>query len=376
MTLPQSTSPPFQRIVVKLGTSTLTAGTPRLSPPTLVELARQAALVRSGGGEIVIVTSGAIAAGKERLDFVQLPKSLPAKQMLAAIGQPRLMALYEQVFGLYGLIVAQVLLTRADLENRRRYLNSRNTLMALLAQGIIPVINENDTVATEEIRVGDNDNLSALVANLIEADLLILLTDQEGLFTADPRRDPQASLVDLVEGLDIPAELWQMAGGSTSGVGTGGMLTKLQAADLARRSGVTVVIASGKDLSILSRLIAGELSGTRFAPTGTTLDSRQRYLLAGGTPSGTVKIDEGAVRALRRGNSLLPVGVAAVEGDFERGDTVLVTSPAKKGVARGLVNYPAADLRRILGLKSDQIESTLGFIYAEEVIHRNNLVML
>ncbi len=376
MTLPSPTSPPFKRIVVKLGTSTLTAGTSRLSSPTLVELARQTTLIRSSGGEVVVVSSGAMAAGKERLDFVQLPKSLPAKQMLAAIGQPRLMALYEQVFGLYGLIVAQVLLTRADLENRRRYLNSRNTLMALLTLGFVQIINEHDTVATEEIRVGDNDNLSALVANLIEADLLILLTDQEGLFTADPRRDPQASLVDLVEGPNIPAELWHMAGGSTSGVGTGGMLTKLQAADLARRSGVTVVIASGGDLSILSRLIAGERSGTRFAPTGTTLDSRQRYLLAGGMPSGSLKIDEGAVRALRRGNSLLPVGVVAVEGDFERGDTVLVTGPTSKGVARGLVNYPAGDLRRILGLKSDQIESTLGFIYAEEVIHRNNLVML
>jgi glutamate 5-kinase len=255
-------------------------------------------------------------------------------------------------------------------------LNSRNTLMALLAQGIIPIINENDTVATEEIRVGDNDNLSALVANLIEADLLILLTDQEGFFTADPRRDPQAKLVDQVEGSEIPSELWQMAGGSASEIGTGGMLTKLQAADLARRSGVTVVIASGGDLSVISRLVEGKRSGTRFAPTGTALDSRQRYLLAGGTPSGTLRIDEGAVRALRRGNSLLPVGVATVEGDFERGDTVMVAGPSGKGVGRGLVNYPANDLRRILGLKSDQIESTLGFIYAEEVIHRNNLVIL
>ncbi len=332
----------FHRIVLKLGTSTLTAGTPRLSSPHLVELARQVAAIRSTGGEVIIVSSGAIAAGRERLNFKQLPKGLPAKQMLAAIGQPRLMALYEQIFGLYGLVVAQVLLTRADLENRRRYLNSRNTLMALIAQDVIPIINENDTVATEEIRVGENDNLSAMVSNLIEADLLVLLTDQAGLYTADPRRDLQARLVNLVEGPEIPTELWQMAGGSASGLGTGGMLTKLQAADLARRGGATVVIAQGSDLTILSRLIAGEYSGTRFMPSGTALDSRKRYLLAGGPPAGSLIVDEGAVRALRRGNSLLPVGVLAVEGEFERGDPVLVVGPGQKS---DLPNRPDIPIR-------------------------------
>src|SRR5512139_1681849 len=240
-----------RRLVVKCGTSTLTAGTAHLAPPRLVEIAQQVAQLRSDSSDIIVVTSGAMAAGRERLGFPQLPKDMPAKQMLSAIGQPRLMALYEQIFGLYGLTIAQVLLTRSDLADRRRYLNSRNTLTALLEHGIIPIVNENDTVATEEIRVGDNDNLSALVANLIDADLLVLLTDQPGLFTANPDRDPTARLVAEVNEPAISPALWQAAGGTASGLGTGGMITKLQAADLARRSGTTVVIASGSESSVL-----------------------------------------------------------------------------------------------------------------------------
>src|SRR5512136_94026 len=232
-----------RRLVVKCGTSTLTAGTAHLAPPRLVEIAQQIAYLRAATIETIIVTSGAVAAGRERLDLKQLPKYLPVKQMLAAIGQPRLMALYEQIFGLYGLTIAQVLLTRSDLADRRRYLNSRNTLTALLEHGIIPIVNENDTVATEEIRVGDNDNLSALVANLVDADLLVLLTDQPGLYTADPELDSTAQLVTDVTAPDISEALWQAAGGTANGLGTGGMVTKLQAADLARRSGATVIIA-------------------------------------------------------------------------------------------------------------------------------------
>jgi glutamate 5-kinase len=212
----------YQRIVIKLGTSTLTAGTTHISPPRLVELIRQISHLYKDGKEILLVSSGAIAAGRAQLNFPQLPKDIPAKQMLAAVGQPHLMFLYEQLFGLYGMIVAQVLLTRSDLSDRRRYLNSRNTLAALIAQRVIPIINENDTVATEEIRVGDNDNLSALVANLIEADLLILLTDQPGLFTADPRRYPEAQFVKEVSEAEIPNALWQAAGGAPGGLGTGG----------------------------------------------------------------------------------------------------------------------------------------------------------
>ena len=225
------------RIVVKIGTSSLTNGTKRIAPPFIIDLARQTALLQNSGHQVLLVSSGAIAAGREKLNYPQLPKNMPAKQMLAALGQLRLMALYEQIFELYGLLVGQVLLTRADLSDRRRYLNARNTLVAMLMQKIIPIVNENDTVATEEIRLGDNDNLSSLVANLIDADLLILLTDQDGLFTADPRSNPQAELVRTVSAEQIPDALWQAAGGSKSGLGTGGMSTKLQAADLARHSG-------------------------------------------------------------------------------------------------------------------------------------------
>jgi len=366
----------FQRLVVKCGTSTLTANTPRLSPPRLVELAQQAAHLRAAAHDLIIVTSGAVAAGRERLDLKQLPKDLPVKQMLAAIGQPRLMALYEQIFGLYGLTIAQVLLTRSDLADRRRYLNSRNTLTALLDHGLIPIVNENDTVATEEIRVGDNDNLSALVANLIDADLLVLLTDQAGLYTANPDQDPTAQLVPDVIEPDIPPSLWQAAGGSANGLGTGGMLTKLQAADLARRSGTTVVIANGSEPNVLPRLVAGEKIGTRFAPVATSIESRKRYILAGGRATGHVRVDDGAQHALQHGRSLLPVGVTAIDGDFDRGDTIQVQNALGREIARGIANYNSIELTRIRGRQSVEIEAILGYTYGDEVIHRNDLVVL
>jgi glutamate 5-kinase len=366
----------FQRIVIKLGTSTLTAGTTHLSMPHLVEIARQTSVLRERGREVLLVTSGAMAAGRERLGFPQLPKGLPAKQMLAAIGQPRLMALYEQVFGLYSLTIAQVLLTRADLADRRRYLNSRNTLTALLDQGAIPIINENDTVATEEIRVGDNDNLSALVANLIDADLLLLLTDQVGLYTADPRSDPDAILINEVSEQEIPKTLWNAAKGTESELGTGGMLTKLQAADLARRSGTTVVIAAGNMPGVLLRAAEGETVGTRFLPVASSIESRKRYILAGGRAADAVRVDSGAAQALARGSSLLPVGVKAVEGEFERGDSIRVLEMGGREIARGIANYGAKELARIIGRKSDEIEEILGFNFGDEVIHRNDLVIL
>jgi glutamate 5-kinase len=328
------------------------------------------------GCQLVVVSSGAIAAGRERLNYPNLPKDIPAKQMLAAVGQLRLMAMYEQLFGLYGLTIAQVLLTRADLSDRRRYLNSRNTLKALLAQAVIPIINENDTVATEEIRLGDNDNLSALVSNLIEADMLAMLTDQPGLFTADPRHDPFASLIAEVNTPEIPEELWRAAGGSSTGLGTGGMVTKLQAADLARRSGAMVVIVYGGLPSVLTRLAVGEALGTRFSPLSPSGDSRKRYFLTGGRSSGKLTVDEGAVRALHKGGSLLPVGVSKLEGRFERGDTVRVLDPTGREIARGLVNYAVSDLACIIGKQSDQIETILGFAYGDEVIHRDNMVLL
>ncbi|MFH1523695.1 MAG: glutamate 5-kinase, partial [Chloroflexota bacterium] len=330
----------YTSIVVKLGTSTLTAGGSSLSPARMVELVRQMAQFHNEGRKVVLVSSGAIAAGRERLAFPHLPKEIPAKQMLSAVGQPRLMALYEQLFDIYKLTVAQVLLTKTDLADRRRYLNSRNTLTALLAQGVIPIVNENDTVATEEIRFGDNDNLSALVANLIEADLLVMLTDQPGLFTADPRTHGAAELIKDVSTATIPRALWDAVGGTAGKFGTGGMYTKLQAADLARRSGATVVIASGNEENVLARLVAGEKMGTHFSPLSTPLEGRKRYILTGGNNvRGSITVDAGAARALQKNGSLLPVGVTGVTGKFDCGDTVKVLNPSGGEIACGLVNY-------------------------------------
>ncbi len=364
------------RIVIKLGTSTLTAGTNHISTPALIDIARQVQALQKAGHQIIIVSSGAMAAGRAKLGFPQLPKDIPAKQMLSAIGQPRLMALYEQIFDFYELPIAQVLLTRTDLSSRRSYLNARNTLLALLDHSVIPIINENDTVATEEIRVGDNDNLSALVANLVDADWLILLTDQHGLYTADPRNDPDAKLVEEVAIAEIPERLWKAAGGKGTKLGTGGMVTKLQAADLARRCGTTCLIASGSEANILIRLVNGEKLGTRFLPVASAVESRKRYILSARRAPGFLGVDEGAARALHQGSSLLPVGLVTVSGAFERGDTVRVMDPAEKEIARGIVNYPSRDLSQLLGRRSDEIESILGYNFGDEIIHRNNLVVL
>jgi glutamate 5-kinase len=364
------------RIVVKIGTSTLTKGTLCLSQPLLIDFARQASMLLGLGHQVVMVSSGAIAAGRERLGFPDLPKDIPAKQMLAAVGQSRLMSIYEQIFNLYGLTVAQILLTRMDLASRRRYLNARNTLIALVEQRVVPIVNENDTLATEEIRVGDNDNLSALVANLVDADLLVLLTDQAGLFTADPRSDPEARLVEEVVTRKIPPELWAAAGDAEMRLGTGGMVTKLQAAELARRSGTGCVIAAGSEPDILLRIMKGEKIGTRFAPVATSVESRKRYILSARRAPGLLTIDEGAAQALQRGGSLLPVGTTGVTGVFERGDTVRVAKQDGSEIARGIVNYGSRDLSRIVRRPSDEIESVLGYHFGDEVIHRNDMVLL
>ncbi len=364
------------RIVVKLGTSSLTDGTPHLAPPLLIELARQVCQAQAAGHQILLVSSGAVALGRERLGFPQLPDYIPAKQMLAAVGQSRLMALHEQVFGLYGVTVAQILLTRTDLAGRRSYLNARNTLTALIDQKVLPIINENDTVATEEIRLGDNDNLSALVANLVDADCLVLLTDQPGIYTADPRIDPDAELVAEITTREIPDRLWRAAGCSGTGLGTGGMVTKLQAADLARRSGAACIVASGKDPDVLLRVSRGEKPGTYFSPIATSMESRKRYILSARRAPGLVSIDDGAIDALRRGGSLLPVGMTAVAGTFERGDTVRLQGQDGREIARGIVNYGSRDLARLVRCPSDRIESILGYHFGDEVIHHNDLVLL
>ncbi len=366
----------FNRIVVKIGTSTLTGGSQRLNLPYVSSLSRQISALMDQGRQIVFVSSGAIAVGRERLDYPDLSKSIPRKQMLAAVGQPRLMAVYEKYFGIFKRRVAQVLLTGDDIRDRKRYLNARATLEALLDQGVVPIINENDTVATDEIRIGDNDNLSALVANLIEADLLVLLTDQVGLFTADPVKNPDARLVEQIDSAEIPNAIWNAAKGSRTGLGVGGMLTKLQAAETARRSGTHVVIAKGDLPEVLIRLVDGERIGTHILPLVDKMESRKRFMLAGARPRASIRVDMGASRALQKGGSLLSVGVTGSQGTFKRGDIVKIKDLEGKDCAIGLVNYSAADLQKIMGRRSAEIEDLLGYTYGDEVIHHNNMTIL
>jgi glutamate 5-kinase len=342
----------------------------------MVDLARQVAHLRERGVQVILVSSGAIAAGWERLGFpLRKAGNVPLKQMLAAVGQSRLMHLYEQMFEIYGLHVAQALLTRDDLRDRRRYLNARNSLNLCLERGIIPIINENDAVVTAEIRVGDNDNLSALVSSLIEADLLLILSDIAGLYSADPRHNPEAQLLSEVPTID--EAIWAMAGGSGTHRGTGGMFTKIQAADLATRAGTTVVIANGAQADVMLRVAAGELIGTRFRTVGSRLEARKRWLLAETARQSKVSIDNGAARALiDRGKSLLPAGVVAVEGHFDRGQTIRIYDPEGREVARGLTQYRSSDLLLIKGLRSNQINETLGYDYGPEVVHRDDMVVL
>jgi glutamate 5-kinase len=368
----------LRRIVVKLGTSVLTAGTDRLNRPYMVGLARQVAALREGGLQVLLVSSGAVAAGRERLGAAPVQRArgnVPLKQMFAAVGQSRLMHLYEQIFELYGLQVAQALLTRDDLRDRRRYLNARNTLTLCLERGIVPIVNENDAVVTAEIRVGDNDNLSAMVAGLVDADLLLILTDIAGLYSADPRSDPQAALITEVPAIDD--HIWAMAGGAGSARGTGGMRTKIQAADLATRAGATVVIAAGAEPDVILRVVGGEHVGTRFHAADSQMDSRKRWILAETARQSRLVVDEGAVAALvGQGKSLLPAGVSAVEGDFDRGQTVRIYAPDGHEIARGLTQYRAADVRAIRGLRSTQIAEALGYDYGPEVVHRDDMVVL
>jgi glutamate 5-kinase len=366
----------YNRIVIKLGTSTLTAGTNSLSMPQIIELIRQMSLLHDNGVQIILVTSAAMAAGRQELNYPELPKHLPAKQMLAAIGQPRLMEMYSQLFRIYGKIVAQILVTRDDMSDRRRYINARNTIEAILNQGVIPIINENDTVATEEIRVGDNDNLSALIVNLIESDLLLILTDQKGLYSKDPRKDSDAILIKEIKDHDIPSALWDMAGGSGTKLGTGGMNTKLEAADLARRSGAAVIIARGKDPNVILRSVNGENTGTFFHPVTSKLESRKRYMLAGMRDSSRLIIDNGAKIALLSGGSLLPIGIIELKGKFDRGDTVQISMADGEVISLGLVNYSILDLRKLIGHHTDEIEAILGYTFGEEVVHHNDMVVL
>jgi glutamate 5-kinase len=367
-------STPGKLIVIKLGTSVLTNGTKRLSRRRMLEIVRQTVALRESGHRVIVVSSGAMAAGREALNYPELDRSLPRKQMLSAVGQGRLIQIYTELFGLFEVNVGQVLLTRGDLSNRTGYLNARDTLLTLLAHHIVPVINENDTIATEEIRVGDNDNLSALVANLVDAELLILLTDQLGLYTADPRSAPDATLIPLIEKLD--ESVFALAGGTSSGLGTGGMITKLQAAQLAGRSGTTTVIASGGVPNALTEIAAGGRIGTTFLPSTPHRESRKRWLHSQKTDA-TISVDAGAATKLRKhGASLLPVGITGAAGDFERGDAVRILAPDGMAIALGIANYAAAEVLQLIGVQSAQIETVLGYTYGEVIIHRDNMAVL
>ncbi|QPC81950.1 glutamate 5-kinase [Phototrophicus methaneseepsis] len=367
--------PTAKRIVVKIGTSTLTGGGSQLRPQNMLAIVEQVAKLHQHGHEIILVSSGAQAAGRGRLNSPELPRSVPAKQMLSAVGQSYLMRHYSDLFDIFDVIVAQILLTRDDLSIRSRYLNARDTLLTLIEQRIIPIINENDTVATDEIRVGDNDNLSALVASVLEADLLVLLTDQPGLYTADPRQDPEAELIPTVPRIDT--DVMKLAGGAGTVAGTGGMVTKLEAARTAARSGVMTIIASGDETNVLTRIASGELIGTRFEPTGTHRESRKRWLLTDRT-QGAVYIDAGAERALLAtdGASLLPVGITRIEGNFKRSATLSICGPSGAEIAHGLSNYASSELRQIMGKKSHEISDVLGYSYGDAAIHRNQMVLL
>lgn len=353
----------------------LTSGSTTLDRAHMIELVRQCVHLQREGHDVILCSSAAIAAGRARLKDIHPSDSVAHKQMLAAVGQSRLMRVWEQLFDLYDVCVGQMLLTRADVQDRRRYLNARDTLHALLDHRIIPIINENDAVATAEIKVGDNDNLSALVTLLAEADLLLLLTDQPGLFTADPRLNPDAELIPEIHTID--AALHEKAGGSISGLGTGGMSTKLQAADVARRAGANVIIAAGHAPNVILRATAGEPVGTRFPALQTPLENRKRWIFAGPTPTGSLTVDPGAVEAIRaRGSSLLAAGIAAVDGRFERGDTVRLLDTADVEIARGLVRYDHGDVERVRGCHSDQIAARLGYSYGPAIMHRNDLILV
>lgn len=364
-----------RRLVVKVGSALVTNDGRGLDHAALARWAEQIARLSEQQRQIVLVSSGAIAEGMQRLGWAKRPSAVNELQAAAAVGQMGLVQAYEATFRTHGLHSAQVLLTHEDLADRERYLNARTTLRTLLDLGAIPVINENDTVATDEIRLGDNDTLGALVANLIEADCLIILTDQAGLFTADPRRDPSATLVSEARAGD--AELERMAGGAGSAISRGGMLTKILAAKRAARSGAHTVIASGREPDVLLRLARGEAIGTQLSARGTKLDARRQWLADHLQVRGRVMLDDGAVSVLTaQGKSLLPVGVREVQGDFMRGELIACVDAQGREVARGLTNYGATDARRIMGQPSTRIGALLGYEDEPELIHRDNLVLL
>jgi glutamate 5-kinase len=364
-----------RRIVVKVGSSLVTNHGQGLDQAAIARWAAQIAQLRTRSKEVVLVSSGAIAEGMQRLGWSKRPQAMHELQAAAAVGQMGLVQVYETCFREHGLHTAQVLLTHADLADRQRYLNARSTLRTLLALGVVPIINENDTVVTDEIKFGDNDTLAALVTNLIEADWLIILTDQAGLYTRDPREDSKAELV--CEAKAGAPELEDMCGRAGSHIAKGGMLTKVLAAKRAARSGAHTVIASGHEPEVLLRLSEGEAIGTQLVAETMPIAARKQWLADHLQVNGRLLLDAGAVHALvKHGKSLLPIGVQSVEGAFERGAVVACVSPEGNELARGLVNYGASEARRIVGKPSSEILSVLGYVDEPELIHRDNLVLL
>ncbi|MBL8492077.1 MAG: glutamate 5-kinase [Rhodocyclaceae bacterium] len=363
-----------RRWVVKVGSALVTNNGTGLSLDFIADCARQIADLHRQGREVVLVSSGAIAAGMQRLGWTTRPQAMHELQAAAAVGQMGLAQAYESRFSLHQLKTAQILLTHEDLADRKRYLNARSTLTALLTLGVVPIINENDTVVTDEIKFGDNDTLGALVANLVEADALVILTDQPGLFSADPRKDPAATLISLGRADDRAYEA--MAGGAGSGISKGGMITKVKAAQRAARSGAHTLIASGREENALLRLAAGEELGTLLYADASPLAARKQWLADHLQLAGRLVLDAGAVRALRDGRSLLPVGVTRVAGEFERGSAVACVGPDGTEIARGLINYSSQEAGRIAGHPSQEVENLLGYLDEEELIHRDNMVLL
>ncbi len=363
-----------RRLVVKVGSALITKNGTGIDHAAIQTWARQIAGLRAAGKEVLLVSSGAIACGMQRLGWESRPHEVHELQACAAVGQMGLAQIYQEAFGQHRVNTAQILLTHDDLADRKRYLNARTTLNTLLELGVVPIINENDTVVTDEIKFGDNDTLGALVANAVEADALIILTDQPGLYTADPRKDPAATLISQAVAGD--AALEAMAGGAGTRVGTGGMITKVLAAKRAARSGAHTVIASGREADVIARLANGESIGTLLLSQTEPLAARKQWLADHLQTAGQLYLDAGAVQALQTGRSLLPIGVLSVIGEFERGAAVACIAPDGREVARGLVNYGSSDARRIARRPSPEIESLLGYVDEPEMIHRDNLILL
>lgn len=362
-----------RRLVIKAGSALITNNGEGLDLAAIDEWARQIAELRQAGKQVILVSSGAIACGMQRLGWRKRPRAVHELQAAAAVGQMGLVQVYERAFARYSLHTAQILLTHEDLADRKRYLNARSTLSTLLRLGVVPIVNENDTVVTDEIKFGDNDTLAALVANLVEADCLIILTDQQGLFTADPRKDASATLISEARaGL---AQLEALAGGAGSQFGKGGMITKVIAAKRAARSGTHTVIADGHERDVVPRLAGGESIGTVLLSETQPLNARKQWLADHLQLNGKLILDAGAVKALRQGKSLLPIGVVAIQGEFERGAAVACLSPEGVEVARGLINYGSSDSRRIARRPSQDIQGILGYVDEPEIVHRDNLIL-